>query len=54
MEALKISSQRINLIKLTHYYETRKEAYNSQVVKAKENQLIKALHQGHQVDMCTN
>ena len=41
MEALQlfnnVSSQRNNLIKLKHYYETKKRTHDSQIVWAKEN-----------------
>ena len=32
-----VSSQRNNKIKLTHYDDTKKMAYGSQIVRAKEN-----------------
>ena len=39
-----VSSQRNNLIKLSHYDETKKRAHNSQKVRAKENSSL--IHDG--------
>ena len=40
-----VSSQRINIIKSTHYDETRKRAHDLQIVRAKET--LNLIHGGH-------